>query len=198
MKHKIAYFLINYDFNAIQDLWDEGIFNYLEDEELLQIYKNPDADFERKLYIALYETEGNWLSISAETAIDIYIKLGEYGIKPLLRWGSQSYVEELGSNIYRFFKKMGEKIIKPFKICIAKSLLDRNFMMIDKLMNPELIELLDKKIIIEIFWKDKTLECFIDLCIETKADILGDRIVKLIRKIGGDAFKLLHKAFKLN
>lgn len=198
LKRRIAFILIKYNFVIIQDLFDGGVFNNLEEEELIQIYKNPKTDLKRKLDIALYEVEGNWLSSSAEAAIDIYIKLGKDGIDPLLKWGSQSYVDELGSDIYRFYKNMGEKIIKPFKRCINKSLLDRNIMTIDKLMNPALIELLDKEMIIEIFWKDNILEDFIDMCLEMNADILGHRVISVIRKIGGDAYKLLYKAFKLS
>jgi len=200
LKKKIAYFLINYNFNTIKDLIDEGIFNYLDDEELIKIYENPYVNLERKLNKGLYKTDSAYYSSTMENTEKLYTKLGEYGIAPLLKWIAQDTDPGISEHVCVFFSKMGSNIIKPFKSCIQKQLDNKEFSTIEKLMNYKLIELLDKNTIIEIFWddKEKYLEKTIDWALEIKYDLMIERVINLIKKIGGDAFKLLYKAFKFS
>lgn len=196
LKKRIAFFLINYDFVKIKDLMDEGIFGYLDDNHLIKIYKNPKANFEKKLNIALYETEYRLISDAAEK---LYTKLGEYGINPLLNWFSYEYNEGVNLHVCTFFNKMGSKIVEPYKAHIAKCLLKKKFRNMDILLDYKIIDLLNKNILKNIFWDTNTkyLEKIIEWGLETEFDYMSGNIIHLIQKIGGDAFKLLYKAFKL-
>jgi len=197
LKNILTYYLTNYDLEKIKYLWDEYLFNYLEEEVLIKIYEAPDSDLENKLNEALYENGmGNYCS-REEAAENIYIKLGEYGINPLLKWIPHSN-DVIGTPISQFFRKMGTKIVNPFKIFILECIKNNDFSTINELMSYDLIKLLDKNIVVEIFWdkKNRYLQKIIDICLEKRIDMYGEYAVYIIRKIGGNAFKILYKAFK--
>jgi len=120
-------------------------------------------------------------------------------IDAIIEWIISEYIEGLDPEIYENLNKMGDLIIKPISEKLKKAISEKSFLFIYPFINFEFVEIVHRDILSAIFWANETryVERIIDLGITLKRKNLVCYLISLIEKIGGEAYNLITKLFKL-
>ena len=173
-------------------LYFNKLIAYVEKGDLIKLLDNPQVKLTEKLKLALNDYD----SRNYRTAINLLIKMEEYGVDSLLEWLKNAYIEGFDKNILEFFKNLDKKVIKPLQRAIINTIKNKDLRGLFNLIHPDLIKSLSREVILEIFWTGDNLITTLVELLESITSFEFSYPIRLICEIvGPEAENLLLRVF---